>query len=114
MKQMILKVGDDFTEMPKGLNLSTAGQLVGSRSYYNKILVLALSPYGILELEDQFAEFELNWEVLAIEDEPLSLEELSPFMNDILEYDDEGEAIGSDPFSDLSTIQTYAGHQWTI
>ena len=114
MKQMILKVGDDFTEFPKELKLATAGQLVGSRSYYNKILVLALSPCGILELEDQFEALELNWEVLAIEDEPLNLEEISPYMNDILEFDEEGEAIGSDPFSDLSTIQTYAGHQWTI
>ncbi len=114
MKQMILKVDDDFTEFPKGLKLSTCGQLVDSRSYYNKILILVLSPYGTLELGDKFEEFELNWEVIAVEDEPLNLDEILPYMNDIPEYDEEGKDIGSYPFRDLSAIQTFTSHKWTI
>jgi len=114
MKQMILKVGDDFTEVPKGLDLSAVGQLVGSKSWYNKILILVLSPYGTLELGDKLEELELNWEVVAIEDEPLSLDEISPYMNDIAVRDEEGKQIDEIPFSDLSTIQTFAGHNWTL
>ncbi len=114
MKQMILKVGNDFTEVPKGLNLSTAGQLVGSKSWYNNILILVLSPLGILELEDKFEELELDWEVVAIEDEPLNLNEISSYMNDVVIYDEEGEEIDSNPFSNLSTITNFAGHNWKL
>ena len=112
MKQMIIKVGDDFSETVKGLSIN--GQLTNSRSYYNKILVLALSPLGILELGDKFVELELDWEVVAIDDEPLNLNEFDNYMNDIIVRDEEGEEIGSDPFSDLSTIQTFSGKSWKL
>jgi len=114
MKQMIIKVDDDFTEIPEGLNLQTVGQLVGSKSWYNKILILAMSDLGIMELEDQFSEFELSWSVVAIEGEPLNLEEFTSYMNDTVELDEEGEEVSSNPFSDLSTIQTFAGRKWQL
>lgn len=111
MKQMILKVDDDFIGFPEGLNLSTCGQVVGSKSWDNKIIILVLSPYGTLELGDKFEEFDLNWEVVAIEDEPLSIDEILPYMLDIPMFDNVGE-VDSVPFSDLSTVQTFAGHKW--
>lgn len=114
MKQMIIKVDDDFTEIPEGLDLQTAGQLVGSKSWYNKILVLALSDLGILELEGRFEELELSWSIVAIEDEPLDIDEFQSYMNDIIEFDEEGEEIGSNPFSDLTSIQTFAGKSWLV
>ena len=114
MKQMIIKVGDDFTETPKGLNLSIHGQLVGSKSWYNKILVLALSPCGTLELEDKFEALELNWEVVAVDDQPLNIDEFTNYMNDVITYDDEGEQINSTPFSDLSTLQRFSGKRWML
>lgn len=112
MKQMILKVPDDYTETVEGLSIH--GQLIGSKSWYNKILVLALSDSGILELEDKFEELELSWSVIAIEDEPLNLEEFTSYMNDIAVFDDEGEQVSEIPFNDLSTIQTFAGKRWTL
>jgi len=115
MKQMILKVGDDVTEMPKGLNLSWDKKLlVGSKSWYNKILILVLSPYGTLELGDKFKELGLDWEVIAVEDEPLNFEEFKSYMNDISVLDDEGYQLDDVPFDDLSTIQTFAGKRWTL
>jgi len=126
MKQMIIKVDDDFAGFPEGLKLSTCGQLVGSRSYYNKILILVLSPYGILEIGNKLddlktraiemgePEIDFDYSVIAIEDEPLDIDEFANYMNDISVLDDEGEQIDSVEFSDLSTIQTFAGHQWTL
>jgi hypothetical protein len=35
-------------------------------------------------------------------------------MNDVIVRDEEGEEIGSDPFIDLSTIQTFAGKRWKL
>ena len=105
MKQMIIKI-DDEAEIPEGVN--SAGQLVGSKSWYNKKLILALSDLTIEELED------LDLSVIAIEGEPLSLSGFESYMNDILEFDEEGEETGSNPFSDLSTIQTFAGRKWQL
>ena len=115
MKQMILKVEDDLIEIPKDLNLSWINSLlVGSRSYYNKMLILVLSDSGILELEDKFEELNLPWSVIAIEDEPLNIDEISPYMNDVPVFDEEGKQVDSIPFNDLSTIQTFSGHKWVI
>lgn len=114
MKQMIVKVDDDFTDIPEGLNLQTAGQLVGSKSWYNKILILCVSPLGTLALGDQFDNLGLGWEIIAVEDEPLNGDEFTSYMNDIIETDEEGEQVGSVPFSDVSTIQTFAGKRWTL
>lgn len=111
MKQMIIKLDDDYSETVKGLHIH--GQLTGSKSWYNKVLVLALSDKGILELEDQFEELELSWSVIAIEDEPLNLEEFKSYMNDIIEYDEEGQETSAKEFFDLSTIQTFAGRKWS-
>lgn len=115
MKQMILKVDDDLIEMPKALNLSWLNSpLVGSRSYYNKILILILSDSGILELEDKFEELNLSWSVIAVEDEPLNIDEFLPYMNDVPVFDEEGGQVDSIPFNDLSTIQTFAGKRWIL
>jgi len=78
------------------------------------VLVLALSDMGALALGDKFEELSLSWEVIAVEDEPLNIDEFQSYMNDIIQYDEEGEEIGSNPFSDLSTIQTFAGKRWTL
>ena len=107
MKQMIVKVDDDF-EIPEGLSLQTVGQLVGSKSWYNKILILCISDLSVDELSDA------GFDVIAIEDEPLDIEEFTSHMNDIPEFDEEGEEIDSNPFSDLSSIQTFSGKRWTL
>ena len=112
MKQMIIKVDDDYSETVEGLSIHS--QLVGSKSWYNKILVLALSDCGILELEDKFEALELSWSVVAIEDEPLNLDEFTNYMSDVIKYDEEGEQVSRKPFSDLATIQTFAGKNWII
>ena len=107
MKQMILKI-DDEAETPKGVN--SAGQLVGSKSWYNKKLILALSDLTVEELED------LDLSVVAIEGEPLSVDGFESYMNDIIIFDEEGEELSSDTFrhSDLETIQTFAGRKWQL
>jgi len=112
MKQMIIKLDDDYTETVEGLSIH--GQLVGSKSWFNKILVLAQSDLTESELSDLFAELELSWDIIAVEVEPLDGDEFTNFMNDILEFDEEGEEINSAEFSDLSIIQTFAGRKWTL
>ncbi len=102
MKQMIIKVNDDYSQTVEGLSIH--GQLVGSRSFYNKILVLAMSDLGMLEIGDKFEQLELDWEIIASEDEPLNADEFTNYMND----------VGEESFSDLSTIQTFAGKRWTL
>lgn len=115
MKQMILKVDDDITEIPEGLNIQWLnGLLVGSRSFYNKILILVVCDYGVLELGDKFEELALNWSVIAVDDEPLNIDEFAPYMDDLPVLDDEGLQVDSVPFNDLSTIQTFAGKNWML
>ena len=112
MSQLIIKLPDDYTETVEGLSIH--GQLVGSKSWFNKILVLAQSNLTESELSDLFSELELSWDIIAVEGEALDGDEFTNFMNDILEFDEEGEEIGSSAFSDLSTIQRYAGKNWTL
>jgi len=114
MKQMIIKVDDDFISVPEGLALQTAGQLVGSKSWYNKILILCVSSLSAPELEAEFLALDLSWSVVAIEGESLSLPEFKNYMSDIIEFNEDGEEISSSLFSDLSTIQTFAGKRWTL
>lgn len=99
MKQMILKIDDDVTEMPPELNINWLNtRMVGTRSYYNKMIILILSPVGVLELEDKFEELDLNWSVIAVEDEPINQDEILPFMEQITDL--------------TGKLQTFAGHLW--
>lgn len=106
MKQIILKVDDDFSGIPEGLNINTVGRLVGSKSWFNKILILCLSDLSVSELENA------GYSVVGVEGEPLILGDLSSYMIDIIETDEDGKEISNNPFSDLKTIQTFAGRKW--
>lgn len=101
MKQMILKIDDDVTELPSELNVTWLNtRMVGTRSFYNKIIILILSPVGILELEDKIEGLDLTWSVLATEDEPINQSEILPFIDD----ESVGDLIGK--------LQTFSGHRW--
>ena len=122
MKQMILKIDDDadFDLMDEELQETIKqskiswpqGQMIGTKSYYNKRLVLILSPIepeAILSLCD---EFDLNWSILAVEGEKIDQAPLLGFMSDLPVFDD-GEQIGVKEVLDLTgKLQTFAGRNW--
>lgn len=108
MKQMILKIDDDLTpeELP-GVIISQ-GQMVGTKSYYNKILILVLSSYEPDAIKDLF-----ECSVLAVEGEKIDQEPILKFMMPWRAIDNEGNEIDPIPETDMTgRIQTIAGHHW--
>jgi hypothetical protein len=57
--------------------------------------------------------FDLDWDVLAVENETVDQSVLLNYWIDTNVFDDEGDIIGTEPVSDLTgKIQTWAGKSW--
>lgn len=123
MKQMILKIDDDadFSEMPEDLQEMIRltkitwpqSQLIGTKSYYNKRLILILSPIEKDLIEALFIKFDLNWTILAVEGEAVDQDPLLGFMVDSLVFNEDGDQTGTEEITDLTgKLQTFAGHMW--
>lgn len=114
MKQMILKIDNDadFDLMPEELRVTITqtkiqwpqGQMIGTKSYYNKRLILILSPIEPEAIESLIDDFDLNWSLLAVEGETIFQKSLLGFM---LDEDDE------DVTDVTGKLQTFAGHSWS-
>lgn len=98
MKQMILKIDDDLTSEEIPATIMSHGQLIGTKSYYNKILILVLSPIEPDDIEDLF-----ECSVLAVEGKAIDQKPILKFMIDI---DDE------DVTDVTGKLQTFAGRNW--
>jgi len=114
MKQMILKIDDDadINLMPEDLRKAISktkiqwpqGQLIGTKSYYNKRLILILSPIEPEEIESLFDDFDLAWSILAVEGEIVDQKPILKFMEDV---------DGEDVTDITGKLQIFAGHLWT-
>lgn len=98
MKQMILKIDDDLAPEELPAAIMSQGQVIGTKSFYNKILILILTSSEPDELEELF-----ECSVLAVEGEKLNQSKILSFMLDV---DDE------DVTDITGKLQTFAGRSW--
>jgi len=124
--------GTTFDAMPEALQKTIAkykgvfadGRLVDTGVYLGKELRLINADIDVYQLEavtnaDLFDDegnqygFNLDWEVLAAQDEVIDQDLLLDYWLDKPVFDDEGNIIGTEPVSDLTgKIQTWAGKSW--
>ena len=124
--------GTTFDAMPEALQKTIAkykgvfadGRLVDTGVYLGKELRLINADIDATTLNavtnnDLFDEdgnqygFDLDWEVLAVENETVDQTELIDYWLDKPVFDDEGEIIGTEAVTDLTgKIQTWAGKSW--
>ena len=124
--------GTTFEAMPESLQKTIAkykgvfadGRLVDTGVYLGKELRLINADIDATTLNavtnnDLFDEdgnqygFDLDWEVLAVENETVDQSVLLNYWLDKPVFDDEGDIIGTEPVSDLTgKIQTWAGKSW--
>ena len=124
--------GTTFDAMPEALQKTIAkykgvfadGRLVDTGVYLGKELRLINADIDATTLNavtnnDLFDEdgkqygFDLDWDVLAVENETVDQSVLLNYWLDTNVFDDEGDIIGTEPVSDLTgKIQTWAGKSW--
>ena len=124
--------GTTFDAMPEALQKTIAkyngvfadGRLVDTGVYLGKELRLINADIDATTLNavtnnDLFDEdgnqygFDLDWDVLAVENETVDQSILLNYWIDKPVFDDEGDIIGTEPVSDLTgKIQTWAGKSW--
>jgi len=124
--------GTTFDAMPEALQKTIAkykgvfadGRLVDTGVYEGKELRLINADIDAATLNavtnnDLFDEdgnqygFDLDWDVLAVENETVDQSILLNYWIDKPVFDDEGDIIGTEPVSDLTgKIQTWAGKSW--
>jgi hypothetical protein len=124
--------GTTFEAMPESLQKTIAkykgvfadGRLVDTGVYLGKELRLINADIDATTLNavtnnDLFDEdgnqygFDLDWDVLAVENETVDQSILLNYWIDKPVFDDEGDIIGTEPVSDLTgKIQTWAGKSW--
>lgn len=122
MKQMILKIDDDadFKTMPEELQAAISKtkiqwpqrQLIGTKNYYGKRLILILSSVGPDIIEVFFLKFNLNWSILAIEGEAINQEPILKFMEESIVTSEDGETYSEPVINITGKLQTFAGHSW--
>jgi hypothetical protein len=121
-----------FDAMPEALQKTIAkykgvfadGRLVDTGVYLGKELRLINADIDATTLNavtnnDLFDEdgnqygFDLDWDVLAVENQTVDQSVLLNYWIDTNVFDDEGDIIGTEPVSDLTgKIQTWAGKSW--
>jgi hypothetical protein len=124
--------GTTFDAMPDELKKTIAkykavfadSRLVDTGVYLGKELRLINAEIDVATLlhvtnNDLFDEdgnqygFDLDWEILAVENETVDQAELIDYWLDKPVFDDEGEIIGTEAVTDLTgKIQTWAGKSW--
>ena len=124
--------GTTFEAMPESPQKTIAkykgvfadGRLVDTGVYLGKELRLINADIDATTLNavtnnDLFDEdgnqygFDLDWDVLAVENETVDQSVLLNYWIDKPVFDDEGDIIGTEPVSDLTgKIQTWAGKSW--
>lgn len=137
-RQMILKVDADYDldDLPdvvkeaidKGAIQWPESQMIGTKTYYSKRLLLIMTILTRGELtswlnnaypsRDELGEpvnvdLGLDWKILAVEGETVEQETILKFMEDTPAFDENGEQIGVEDVIDLTgKLQTFAGHSW--
>ena len=124
--------GTTFDAMPEALQKTIAkykgvfadGRLVDTGVYLGKELRLinadidattlnAVTNNDLFDDDGNQYGFDLDWDVLAVENETVDQSVLLNYWIDKPVFDDEGDIIGTEPVSDLTgKIQTWAGKSW--
>ena len=124
--------GTTFDAMPEALQKTIAkykgvfadGRLVDTGVYEGKELRLinadidattlnAVTNNDLFDDDGNQYGFDLDWDVLAVENETVDQSVLLNYWIDKPVFDDEGDIIGTEPVSDLTgKIQTWAGKSW--
>jgi hypothetical protein len=124
--------GTTFNAMPEALQKTIAkykgvfadGRLVDTGVYLAKELRLinadidattlnAVTNNDLFDKDGNQYGFDLDWDVLAVENETVDQSVLLNYWLDRPVIDDEGDIIGIEPVSDLTgKIQTWAGKTW--
>ena len=124
--------GTTFEAMPESLQKTIAkykgvfadGRLVDTGVYLGKELRLinadidattlnAVTNNDLFDDDGNQYGFDLDWDVLAVENETVDQSILLNYWIDKPVFDDEGDIIGTEPVSDLTgKIQTWAGKSW--
>ena len=124
--------GTTFDAMPEALQKTIAkykgvfadGRLVDTGVYLGKELRLinpdidattlnAVTNNDLFDEDGNQYGFDLDWDVLAVENETVDQSVLLNYWIDTNVFDDEGDIIGTEPVSDLTgKIQTWAGKSW--
>lgn len=138
-RQMILKIDDDYDldDLPVLMQEAIAdgqiqwpeNQMIGTKSYYGKLLVLIMTKlsrgklnkwlHGAYPSRDEDGkpvdvDLGLNWKILAVEGEAVDSETILKFMEDTPVFDEDGEQIGVEDVTDLTgKLQTFSGRSWT-
>jgi len=120
MKQMIIKMDEEQSIETLPAEIVGATYLANAHSYYNKLLVLAMSKLTIEEVEalEQVVEVDdgievtpYNFKVLAIQGEQIVQEPILNFIDDKVVMVD--EEMSSEPVTDITgKLQTFAGKKW--
>lgn len=131
---LILEIdeGADFESMPQDLKdaISEAGiewphcRLTGTGPVLGRELILVDSKISKADLIDRMntdtfdeegkqIKFNLGWEVVACEGEPVDQVALLPYFLDVPILDGEGNQIGLQPVTDITgKLQRWAGKKW--
>ena len=89
--------------------------MLGTQAVGGYQIVLAYASTDKATLESMISSFALDWIVLACEDEPVNQPALLPYFVDVITYDEDGAAIGSEQVTDLTDkLQVFSGRNWTF
>lgn len=126
MNQFIIKipVNTDFGDLPQ--NIKSTFQAVKGEFAPDKItgsvvvegyeLRMILTNVNQAALTAQLNARSIDWTVLCVEGDVLDDMLILPFMADKAVMDNDGNVTGLTPYmvADLVSLQTYAGHSWTL
>ncbi len=121
MKQFILKIPegetvDNFSEEILEAIKSVSGQfprgaIVGSKAVSGYELKLIMANATTEQIETLILAFDLDWEILAESGVESDSSLILPYMNDVIDLDEDGDLVSTTPFN-ISALQTYAGKSW--
>ena len=114
LKALIASVRGEFAE---GLMIGTqpvdGKQLLFINVEASRLEVEAMTNQNAFDDDEKQIAFDLDWNVLAVENEIIDQSLLLPYFVDIPLFDEEGEQVGTEPVTDLTNkLQVWAGKQW--
>lgn len=140
MKQLIIAIDEntDFEALPEELQKAInklkiawpQAKMIGTHAVDGKQLVLIMAGVDGETLTEFMngdyisgtdtngdpiiTNFNLGWQVMAEEGLAIDQSQLLPYIDEVAEYDEDGELIDFSPVTDITgKLQTYSGHKWT-
>ena len=114
--------GTDVTEVSEEIKTAIAsvggeyssGVLYGTQPVSGYQLTLVQAQASQIEIETLISNFELDWTILAAQDQAIDQDLLLPYFHDVVSIDPDTQEEVFTPVTDLTDkIQVYAGQKWT-